>query len=376
MKGVAPFGGGRGPFIFTVLLEERIVVDLLTRELEAMVRNEAPAMEQKGEISPKVLEAIYKRGLFKLLVPRELGGHMLPLPEALRVFEGASRIDGSFGWLVTIGSGGGYFAASMEPEVCRELFSPRGAVIAGSGYPAGEARRVNGGFRVSGRWKYISGCDYASIFTVNCVIRDEGGDGRIRSFILMPEQVKILRDWRAFGLKATGSHSIVVEEAFVPERMTFDIAEPYPVYEDPLFRYPFLPFALTSFAAVALGVAARFLEEARNLLEARREVWPSPRVEAGLQAVSRAAERLQGVASAFYRTVDDTWAIHKNRPLTEEETASVNRRSKETAQEALRLADAVFPHLGMAGIMEGEPANRAWRDLHTVCRHVLLSDWG
>jgi len=88
------------------------------------------------------------------------------------------------------------------------------------------------------------------------------------------------------------------------------------------------------------------------------------------------AERLQGVASAFYRTVDDTWAIHKNRPLTEEETASVNRRSRETAQEALRLADAVFPHLGMAGIMEGEPANRAWRDLHTVCRHVLLSDWG
>ena len=77
----------------------------------------------------------------------------------------------------------------------------------------------------------------------------------------------------------------------MPERMTFDIAEPYPVYEDPLFRYPFLPFALTSFAAVALGVAARFLEEARNLLEARLEVWPSPRVEAGLQAVSRAAER-------------------------------------------------------------------------------------
>ena len=143
MKGVAPFGGGRGPFIFTVLLEERIVVDLLTRELEAMVRNEAPAMEQKGEISPKVLEAIYKRGLFKLLVPRELGGHMLPLPEALRVFEGASRIDGSFGWLVT-SVRREYFAASMEPEVCRELFSPREAVIAGSGYPAGEARRVNG----------------------------------------------------------------------------------------------------------------------------------------------------------------------------------------------------------------------------------------
>ena len=349
-------------------------MNLLTEELEAMVRAEASAMEQKGEMSPKVLEAVRERGLFKLLVPRELGGHMLPLPEALRVFEGASRIDGSFGWLVTIGAGGGYFAASMEPEVCRALLSPREAVIAGSGYPAGEARRVEGGYRVSGRWKYISGATYATLFTVNCVIRD--GEGRIRSFILMPEQVKVLRDWRAFGLKATASHSIAVEEAFVPERMTFDIAEPYPVYEDPLFRYPFLPFALTSFAAVALGIARHFLEEARALIEAHRDVWPSRRVEAGLEAVARMEERLERTITEFYRTVDDTWEIHCKRPLDGEEAESINIRSKEAAQAALHTAQTVFPHLGMAGIMDDAPANRAWRDLHTACRHVLLSSLG
>ncbi|GAA5346972.1 acyl-CoA dehydrogenase family protein [Planifilum fimeticola] len=353
-------------------------MNLLTEELEAMVRAEASAMEQKGEMSPKVLEAVRERGLFKLLVPRELGGHMLPLPEALRVFEGASRFDGSFGWLVTIGAGGGYFAGAMEPGVCRELLSPREAVIAGSGYPAGEARRVKGGYRVSGRWKYISGADYATLFTVNCVIRDEGGkdDGRVLSFILMPEQVNVLKDWRAFGLKATGSHSIAVEDAFVPERMTFDIAEPYPVFKDPLFRYPFLPFALTSFAAVALGIADRFLEEARVLIEAGRRVWPSRRAEAGLEAATRMVDRLAGAKADFYRTVDDTWEIHRNRPLTGEEEEAINRRSREAAQTALQAAQTVFPHLGMAGLMENAPANRAWRDLHTVCRHALLSDWG
>lgn len=353
-------------------------MNLLTEELAAMVRAEAPAMERNGEISKEVLDAIYDRGLFKLLVPADLGGHMLPLPEALRVFERASRIDGSFGWLVTIGAGGGYFAASMEPEVCRALLSPREAVIAGSGFPAGEARRVEGGYRVSGRWKYISGTTYATLFTVNCVIRDGEGDddGRIRSFILMPEQVKVLRDWKAFGLKATASHSIVVEEAFVPERMTFDIAEPYPVYEDPLFRYPFLPFALTSFAAVALGIARHFLEEARALIEAHREVWPSQRVEAATEATARMEERLERAMADFYRTVDDTWEIHRKRPLSEEEAETINIRSKEAAQAALHTAQTVFPHLGMAGIMEDAPANRAWRDLHTACRHVLLSSLG
>lgn len=353
-------------------------MNILSEDLAAMVRAEAPAMEQSGEMSPKLLEAVYERGLFKLLVPGELGGHMLPLPGALRLFEEASRFDGSFGWLVTIGSGGGYFVASMEPEVCREMFSPRKAVIAGSGYPSGEARRVEGGFRVTGRWKYISGADYASLFTVNCVIRDESGkdEGQIRSFILMPEQVKVHRDWKAFGLKATGSHSIAVEEAFVPQRMTFDIVKPYPVYTDPLFCYPFLSFALTSFAAVALGIARHFLEEARILMESRRDVWPSPRVEAGLETVSRMEDRFEGIRADFYRIVEDTWEIHRNRSLSREEEESINRGCKEAAQGALQVAQTVFPRLGMAGIMENEPVNRTWRDLVTVCQHVLFSPWG
>lgn len=349
-------------------------MNLLTEELRALVQSEAMAMEQKGDISPKVLEAIYEQGLFKLLVPVELGGHMLPLPEALRIFERAARIDGSFGWLVTIGAGGGYFAASMKPEVCREMFSPREAVIAGSGYPAGEARRMKGGFQVRGRWKYISGATYATLFTVNCVIRDgKDGDERIRSFILMPEQVKVYRDWNAFGLKATGSHSIAVEDAFVPEDRTFDIDEPYPVYKDPLFRYPFLPFAVTSFAAVALGIARHFLEEGRVLIETHRGVWASQRVETGLEVVIRMEDRLERIAADFYRVVDGTWELHCRRTLSEEEEESINRKSRQAAQAALYIAQTVFPHLGMAGIMEDSPANRAWRDLVTVCRHILLS---
>ena len=135
---------------------------LLTEELKAMVRAEAPAMEQKGEISPKVLEAIHERGLFKLLVPGELGGHMLPLPEALRVFEGASRIDGSFGWLVTIGAGRLFRRRHRAGGLPGTALS-REAVIAGSGYPSGEARRVKGGYGER-RWKYISGADYADPF--------------------------------------------------------------------------------------------------------------------------------------------------------------------------------------------------------------------
>ena len=110
------------------------------------------------------------------------------------------------------------------------------------------------------------------------------------------------------------------------------------------------------------------------LIEARQDVWPSRRVEAGHEAVTRMVDRLAGAAADFYRTVDDTWEVHRNRALTGEEEESINRRSREAAQAALQAAQTVFPHLGMAGLMEDVPANRAWRDLHTACRHVLLSD--
>ena len=111
-------------------------MDWFNEKMERLVRSEAPAIERRGTISPKVLEAIYDGDCSSLSIPEELGGHMLPLPEALRVFEGASRIDGSFGWLVTIGAGGGYFAASHGTGDCRKLLSPREAVIAGSEFPA------------------------------------------------------------------------------------------------------------------------------------------------------------------------------------------------------------------------------------------------
>ena len=124
----------------------------------------------------------------------------------------------------------------MTPEVSRRVFAHREAVIAGDGMPTGTARQVEGGYIVNGGWKYCGGSTYATTFTANAVIEPastvqnatdvpnaDQDESHIRSFILNPDQIEILEDWNAFGLRATASHTISTVEAFVPVEMTFSL---------------------------------------------------------------------------------------------------------------------------------------------------------
>src|SRR5690606_333711 len=105
----------------------------------------------------EVVNLLVRHRLFRLWIPRRYDGLELTLPDALAVYERAAQIDGSLGWAVMIGAGGGLFAAYLEESAAREIFGPASAVIAGSGAPDGRAERAAGGYRVSGRWRYASG---------------------------------------------------------------------------------------------------------------------------------------------------------------------------------------------------------------------------
>lgn len=108
---------------------------MFNEETVRAIREQSHEMEQTGQLTSQVLELIYDHNLFKLFVPGELDGNMTPLPDALRIFEETAWIDGSLGWLVNIGSGGGFFTSAISPEVSKTLFANREAVIAGSGFP-------------------------------------------------------------------------------------------------------------------------------------------------------------------------------------------------------------------------------------------------
>ncbi|MFD2330343.1 acyl-CoA dehydrogenase family protein [Cohnella sp. GCM10020058] len=366
----------------------------ISEALLAQVGEAAAVIERDGRLPPDILERIYEERLFKLFVPEELDGRMTPLPDAARIFEQAAYADGSFGWLVTIGSGGGFFAATLPEETAGALFEDRRAVIAGSGHPTGVAKVVPGGYHVNGSWKYCSGAGYASFYTANCIVERSGSAERlgdendaavgvgsprapeIRSFAFLPEQVEIVRDWNAMGLQATESHTIRVPDAFVPDAQTFDIASE-PRYDDPIYRYPFLPFAQVSFAAVVLGLGRRFLDEAVALADAKRVEWDrayagrhgrvSDAIAGQRRLLAAAADRFYGEAESSWRTFADTHV------LPDEAVQRVGEACVEAARLAIAAAHEIWPMLGMTALMQREAVNRVWRDLHTAAQHGVLN---
>src|SRR5690606_545847 len=199
-------------------------------DLRALVRDEARDADRLAALSERVTSRLIRHRLFRLWIPRRYDGLELALCDALSIYHAAARIDGSLGWAVMIGAGGGLFAAFLEPESAREIFGPEAAVIAGSGAPDGRAERVPGGYRVRGRWRYASGAPYATTFTANCIVtsggepvRDVNGEPLVRAMAFPRSDVEIVETWDAAGMRATASHDFVVEDAFVSEARSFSV---------------------------------------------------------------------------------------------------------------------------------------------------------
>src|SRR5699024_3365001 len=188
-----------------------------------MIRDEGKQMDQTGQMSSTISHCIDDNQLLQLIGHEELGGTLLGEPSAANVFQDAPYIDGNFGWAVTIGVGGGMFVPNMSEQAMEACYHPSNAVIAGSGFPAGAAKPVENGYIINGKWFYCSGAQFATTFTASCIVENEKEE--MLAFAFNPEQVDIMEDWNAFGLRGTSSHSIQITDQFVPTERVFSVFE-------------------------------------------------------------------------------------------------------------------------------------------------------
>jgi alkylation response protein AidB-like acyl-CoA dehydrogenase len=282
-----------------------------------------------------------------------------------------------------MGSGGGLFAAYLKPEVAQRLFGPEDALVAGSGAVQGTAERVPGGFRCSGRWRYASGAHQATIFTANCRVLEHGApvqvEGRplVRAMAFQPSQVRIIETWDTTGLRATGSHDIAVEDAFVPEEDTFSVMTDPPREPGALYRLPFSTLTELPVTAVVLGIAHQALARFEALAATKTTPLGSgalaaqPRVAAAIEAAHRS---IDAADTAFHALADDTWqAITRAAQLDE---ARIRRCTTQCAQLVAQLTAALFPLVALAGmnaLHRSDPFSVAWQDLCAAAAHYSVS---
>lgn len=320
---------------------------------------------QPQALDARVLQLLYQKRLFKLFVPDVMNGNLTALPQALQIFFECARLDGNLGWLVTIGSGGGYFVDYLPEAVARELFSPATAVLAGSGAP-GHAVRCEGGIRVSGSWRYCSGAGYASFYTAGIML-----DGRLQACVLQPEQIRIIRDWDAFGLQATESHSISCADALVQGEYVFDLEQPRGMRPEPIYRFPFIPFAQLSFAAVVLGLAQALLDEAAAFQDLQRH-GNQQRRQFVQRLLTEAQRSITTVSAEFFALAETMWSIHIQGRLDQEQIAAIGAQARCVSATAAALSAQLVPYLGMTLLMQHSRLNYHYRNLLTANQHVVL----
>lgn len=354
----------------------------LLARLASLAADFAPHLdeaERQARLPQAIVGPLLREGFFRLWIPAANGGLELPLGAALRLYEAAAAVDGSLGWAVMIGAGGGLFAAWLPVAGARELFSPPLALVAGSGSASGFAERVPGGYRVRGAWRFASGAHHASVFTAACRVTDLGspvldaaGRPLVRAMSIAPADVRILDSWDATGMRGTGSHDFEVQSAWVPEHHSFSVISDAPRETGPLYRLPFSVLTELPVSAVGLGIARHALREFAALLPAQKagscgSVTVAARFAQAQASLELAAAAVFGVAEEAWRTVAQGGC------LDEPQLARITSICC-VSQEQLRAAiGALASVAGMLAIDRRGGFSRAWRDLQTLGAHGSLA---
>jgi alkylation response protein AidB-like acyl-CoA dehydrogenase len=157
------------------------------RALIPEIQRRAAEMANLRRIPADLVEQLRAAGVFRIMFPRSWGGPEMPLPQQVELMETLAYGDPSVAWAVKIGSDSGYFCAFLEADAARELYPSIDFATAGQAPPNGRAVRVPGGYRVTGRWGFASGCTHANVMVGGCLaLKTETAPPTDMIFILAP----------------------------------------------------------------------------------------------------------------------------------------------------------------------------------------------
>ncbi len=343
----------------------------------------APRIEAARELPPDVLAAMHKAKLFRLLVPKSLGGYELDMRSHVEAMETIARGDASTAWVVGQGSGCSMSAAYLAPEAARRWFGPANAALAWGAGIQGKAVQVEGGYRVSGKWTFSSGSRHATILGGHSFILDGAGapileaDGSAmnRTLLFRRDQAEIYDIWNVMGLCGTGSDTFEVKDLFVPEADVIDRDNPAALFEHgPLYKFPTTVVYGYGFAALQLGVAWAMLDALRDLamVKTPRGVTVSLRENPVFQGqLARLEARRRATRAYLFQTADETYrAVAARGSITLEERAASKLATTHVIHESVDITVEAYRAAGSTAIFKDGPFERRLRDAMTASQQT------
>jgi alkylation response protein AidB-like acyl-CoA dehydrogenase len=349
------------------------------RELGPELAAAAEEIEHRRELPEPIVGALIERGLFRLLLPRALGGAELCPTVYVEVIEEVAKHDASTAWCLGQACGCTMTSAHLDPEVAQEIFGGKRGIVAWGPPGPAEARAVPGGYRLSGTWSFASGSHHASWLGAHVPILGSDGmpqlrpdGGPVMRTLLFPKASARFADiWHVIGLRGTGSDSYTVTDLFVPEEYTvLREAAARPRQPGLLYAFSSSNIYAAGFAGVALGIARSaldaFVELARDKIP--RGAKSTLRDNNVIQAqVAQSEAKLGGSRAFLLGSLDDIWreAAASGR-LTVDHNTTIRLASTWAIHQAREVVDTAYHAAGATAIFESNPFERRFRDIHTV----------
>ncbi|PYE39200.1 acyl-CoA dehydrogenase family protein [Psychrobacter fozii] len=337
--------------------------------------------EAARKIAPTVVKQLSESALFRMGLPKSLGGWEGNPVETLKVYETLASAESSVAWIVWNNHLACTFGRFLDESSMKEIYNDPSHVYANSARPEGVATVVDNGYMVSGRWTLVSGCELADWFVLRCLVVSEGspttlGPGaNLKLFFIPKTEVEVIDTWNVGGLNGTGSHDIVIKDAFVKEAYAVGFDSPVAI-DNAYSRLPIGCINAAGCAAMSLGVLKAAMDDLIDMCLERVTPGKSPdlRDRATVQAaIAKSTTLLASRRLQLHNSVETLWdESQQQNTFTDVQLADVWAASCEAAREARAMVSEIYAVAGTASLYKQHRIERAHRDIHAILQHGIV----
>ncbi|MFG2620124.1 3-hydroxy-9,10-secoandrosta-1,3,5(10)-triene-9,17-dione monooxygenase oxygenase subunit [Streptomyces sp. NPDC048507] len=354
------------------------------RALAPALRERAPEAEALRKVPEESIKELADTGFFRLLQPRAHGGRAAHPGLFYAAVKEIAKACGSTGWVSSVVGVHPWHVALYDPRAQQEVWGEdRDARICSSYAPTGKVTPVTGGFTLSGRWHFSSGCDHTEWALLGGLVTDaEGRPVDMRTFLVPRSQYTIDEVWDTVGLRGSGSNDITVEEVFVPEHRALSFgpvtALSVPGHAqnpEPVYRLPYASVFTTTISTPLVGIAEGAYEAHLAATRARIRVSYGQQVAEDPFAqvrIARAASDIDASWLQLQRNIADLYALaERGEPLPVTLRTRARRDQVLATERCVAAVDLLMENAGGSAQRTGpNPLQRAWRDAHTGRGHA------
>ena len=354
------------------------------RKMVPVLRERALEAAEKGALHEETIQEMKDAGFFRIVQPKRWGGYELDPQVFFEVQMIVAEGDMSAAWVLGVVAIHNWQMALFDDQAAQDVWGKDDSVLISSSYmPVGKVTRVEGGFKLSGRWGFSSGSKHCDWVFLGAMIPplNEGDAPDMRTFLLPRSDYQIIDNWEVMGLRATGSHDVVVEDAFVPEYRTHKAGDGFAmqspgnaVNEAALFRIPFGQIFVRAVSTSAIGALRGAIAAYADVTSKRvgkndgKRTAGDPTAQYNLALAGTIADELRLVLLRNFDRLME--AARGGDPLTMEERIKMRYDSALVVERCVQGIDMLMANCGGMGTFHAHPVNKFFLDIHTGRGHV------